>query len=62
MRHMNRKKEIECCCGTKQVIYLLAAPGKPAVLIDRQTVQCVKCGKHIEVTNTEQIVDGPYEV
>ena len=60
---MNRKTQIKCTyCDAEQVVHLLATPDKPAGLIDRQVVRCVKCGRDFPVLNTEKIVDGPYEV
>jgi hypothetical protein len=60
---MHRKKQIVCQhCGQEQVVHLLSGDNKAAGTIDSQTVPCVKCGKTFPVTNTEKILDGPYEV
>ena len=39
-------------------------PGKLAPPIEAQVVRCVnvKCARDFPVLNTEEIVDGPYEV
>jgi len=62
---MKRAKRIKCPhCDTLQVVYVLAPPDKPVELIGSQTVTCVneKCNHNFQVTNTEEIVDGPFEV
>jgi len=65
IERMKRAKRIKCPdCDTLQVIYVLAPPDKPVELIASQTVTCVneKCNHTFQVTNTEEIVDSPFDV
>jgi DNA-directed RNA polymerase subunit RPC12/RpoP len=56
-----RRKPIKCpYCKRKQLIHLLVVPYKPAVLIGKQTVRCVECGRVFDLRDEPKIVDGPF--
>jgi uncharacterized protein YbaR (Trm112 family) len=58
-----RAKPIECPhCKREQRIDLLVVPNKPAVLISKQTVMCVECGRAFDLIDEPKIVDGPFAV
>jgi hypothetical protein len=58
-----RDKPIKCPhCKIIQIIYLLVVPYKPAVLIVKQNVHCVECGRVFDLLDEPKIVDGPFAV
>jgi C4-type Zn-finger protein len=58
-----RLKRIKCpLCNTPQLIHMLVVPYKPAVLIGKQSVQCVRCGRDFDLLDEPKIVDGPFAV
>ena len=58
-----RRKPITCPhCMTEHRIHLLAVPDKPAVIIPKQSVQCVGCERDFYLLNEPKIVEGPFVV
>jgi hypothetical protein len=45
-----------------QRLHLLVVPDKPAVLIFKQSVRCVECGRDFYLFNDAKIVGGPFAV
>jgi hypothetical protein len=60
-----RPEQITCPhCGKEQLIHLLAVPNKPALVIGKQTVRCVKveCKQDFDLQDEPKMVDGPFAV
>ena len=58
-----RHKPIKCPhCKRNQLIRLLVVPFKSAVLIGKQNVHCVECGRVFDLLDEPKIVDGPFAV
>jgi hypothetical protein len=60
-----RGKQIKCPhCQKEQLVYLLAVPDKPALVIGKQTVRCVnlECERDFDLLDENRIVDDPLAV
>jgi hypothetical protein len=60
-----RGKQITCPhCRKEQLVYLLAVPDKPALVIGKQAVRCVnvECERDFDLLDENRIVDDPLAV